>query len=369
MTREELYQQHLNAMYSTNAETCSEEEVEEIFARLLQCLPNDGKLYKYRSIEGDAFEYAYDGLESGYLWMARVDTLNDDLEGTLNFDLEEDIQVAKEKFLSQPWKYLNNLLQQNTNLRKGLLPIDRFCIDLIMKCVDQGTGEIDTKKAVDLLVVKGLTRQNAKRYIEKVKLWVRHAIEDAIPILRDTVDGLIGVNQMNKNNIFVHSMAITYDADNMWGYYANNNRGFCIEYDFNKAHFLPHETKSALCRCYEVHYQEQKPKFSFQKTFQYLIDGKNNQVLFKQIEAEFVEQLITKTGGWDKETEWRILLFQLNDCKLYADLVSKIILDERILNTVNAQKLIALAKRRNWQIEIRKLNIVGTKHIYEEYVG
>ena len=32
MTKEELYQQHLNAMYSTNAETCSEEEVEEIFA-------------------------------------------------------------------------------------------------------------------------------------------------------------------------------------------------------------------------------------------------------------------------------------------------------------------------------------------------
>ena len=86
MTKEELYQQHLNAMYSTNAETCSEEEVEEIFARLLQCLPNDGKLYKYRSIEGEAFAYALDGLQNNYLWMAKASTLNDDLDCVIRFD-------------------------------------------------------------------------------------------------------------------------------------------------------------------------------------------------------------------------------------------------------------------------------------------
>lgn len=369
MTKVELYQQHLNALLTTNLDNCQKEKIDEILTRFIQCLPNNGKLYKYRSIAGDAFEYAYDGLKSGYLWMARVDTLNDDLEGTLNFDLEEDIQAAKEKFLNQPWKYLNNLLQRNTNLRKDLPPIDRFCVDQIIQCVDQETGEIDTKKAVEFLVIKGLARQNAKRYIEKVKLWVQNAIEDAMSVLRDTVDGLVGINKINKNNIFVYSMAITHDADNMWGYYANNNYGFCIEYDFKKARFLPHEAKSKICRCYKVRYQEQKPKFSFQKTFQYLIEGQSNQALFKQIEAEFVEQLVTKTGGWDKEIEWRILMFQLKDCKLYADIVSKIIIDERILNTVNAQKLLALAKRRNWQIEIRKLNILGTKHIYEEYVG
>lgn len=369
MTREELYQQHLDALLTVNMDSCSEEKVDEILTRLLQCLPNNGKLYKYRSIDGTAFDYAYDGLESGYLWMARADTVNDDFEGTLNFDLEEDIQAAKAEFLSQPWKYLNNLLQQNTHVQKDWSPIDQFCMNQIMECVDKDTGEIDAKKAVELLGLKGFTRQNAKRYIQKTSLWVQNAIEDAMSVLRDTVDGLVGINKINKNNIFVYSMAITHDADNMWGYYANNNYGFCIEYDFKKARFLPHEAKSKICRCYKVRYQEQKPKFSFQKTFQYLIEGQSNQALFKQIEAEFVEQLVTKTGGWDKEIEWRILMFQLKDCKLYADIVSKIIIDERILNTVNAQKLLALAKRRNWKIDIRKLNILGTKHIYEEYVG
>lgn len=367
MTREELYQQHLDALLTVNMDSCSEEKVDEILTRLLQCLPNNGKLYKYRSIDGTAFDYAYDGLESGYLWMARADTVNDDFEGTLNFDLEEDIQAAKAEFLSQPWKYLNNLLQQNTHVQKDWSPIDQFCMNQIMECVDKDTGEIDAKKAVELLGLKGFTRQNAKRYIQKTSLWVQNAIEDAMSVLRDTVDGLVGINKKNRSSIFVYSMAITYNADNMWGYYANNNRGFCIEYDFNKAQFLSYEAKSKICRCYKVQYQDQKPRFSFRKTFQYLIGSEDNNELFKQIIAEVVEQLVTKTGGWDKETEWRILLFQLKDCKLYADLVSKIIIDERVLDTENAKRLITLAKMRNWQVEIRKLDLLGTKHIFKKY--
>ena len=368
MTREELYKKHFDALLTTNLETCREDEMDAILSNLLQCLPNGGKLYKYRSIDGDGFKHAYDSLEKGYLWAARADTVNDDFEGALNFDLEKDIQAAKEEFMSQPWKYLDNFLQANANNKKQFSPVDQFSMSQIIKCMNRETGELDKERAVSLLVSKGFKRLQAKQNIEKILSWIQNRIEEVIPILKDTVEGLVGINKMNRSNIFIFSMAITYDADNMWGYYANNNHGFCIEYDFNKALFLPYEAKSMLCRCYEVRYQDQKPKFSFRKTFQYLISGKSDKVLFKQIEAEFLEQLVTKTGGWDKETEWRILMFQLKDCKLYADIVSKIIIDERVISTDNAQKLINLAKKQNWQVEVRKLNSLGTKHIYEKYV-
>ncbi len=367
MTKEELYKQHFDALLTTDLDKCREEDIDAILANLLQCLPNEGKLYKYRSISGKAFANALDSLQNGYLWIARVDTVNDDFEGTLNFDFERDIQFAKTTFLKQPWKYVEYLLQENSEIKQKLSFIDRFYITQVLNCFNQETGEMDTEKAVGLLVSKGMKRQEAKHYIMKVLLWVQNSIEEGVSVLRDKVEGLIGINQKNRSNIFVCSMAITHDADNMWGYYANNNRGFCIEYDFNKVRFLSREAKSKICRCYEVHYQNQKPNFSFQKTFQYLICGKSDQALLKQIEVDFVEQLVTKTGGWDKETEWRILLFQLQDCKLYADIVSKIILDERVLNTVNARKLISLAKKRNWEIVIRKLNFIGTKHVYEKY--
>ena len=35
-------------------------------------------------------------------------------------------------------------------------------------------------------------------------------------------------------------------------------------------------------------------------------------------------------------------------------------------NTDNGQKLLALAKERKWRIYIRKLNYIGTEHVYEQ---
>ena len=51
MTKDELYEQHLQEVLSiAKIEDYSEEDVERVLDRLLQCLPNNGKLYKYRSI-------------------------------------------------------------------------------------------------------------------------------------------------------------------------------------------------------------------------------------------------------------------------------------------------------------------------------
>ena len=38
-----------------------------------------------------------------------------------------------------------------------------------------------------------------------------------------------------------------------------------------------------------------------------------------------------------------------------------------MLDTENGKKLLALAQERNWQIYIRKLNYIGTKHVYEKF--
>ena len=78
-------------------------------------------------------------------------------------------------------------------------------------------------------------------------------------------------------------------------------------------------------------------------------------------------RFITKTYDWNHEKEWRIVLSNLRDNnKIFADTVSGIIIDERVIKTDNAKKLIDLAKERLWTIKIRKKNYTGTKHIYEE---
>ena len=75
MAKNELYEEHLQEMFGMNLiDNYSDEEIYRVFDRLLQCLPNHGKLYKYRSMEGQAFNYAYDGLEKGYIYLARANT-------------------------------------------------------------------------------------------------------------------------------------------------------------------------------------------------------------------------------------------------------------------------------------------------------
>jgi len=76
--------------------------------------------------------------------------------------------------------------------------------------------------------------------------------------------------------------------------------------------------------------------------------------------------MITKRVDWKPEKEWRIFLNNVEH-KLPADLISGIILDERILNTENANKLIALAKERGWTLTVRQKNLVQTAHKYIPY--
>lgn len=76
-------------------------------------------------------------------------------------------------------------------------------------------------------------------------------------------------------------------------------------------------------------------------------------------------RLITKKIDWKHEKEWRLFLSNTEN-KQYIDLVSGIIIDERVLNTENAKRLIELSNKRGWSITVRRKNITTTKHIYEK---
>ena len=90
---EKLYQDHLSEMFSlSKIEDYSDDKIDHVLNRILQCLPNDGKLYKYRSIEGDSFENTYDSMANGYLWFPKASDLNDDEDTVLYYDPIESVE-------------------------------------------------------------------------------------------------------------------------------------------------------------------------------------------------------------------------------------------------------------------------------------
>ncbi len=367
-TKEELYKEHLEEMFGINIlENYSEQEVERVLDRLLKCLPNNGKLYKYRSMEGQAFDYAFDGLEKGYLYMAKASTLNDDMDCTLVFDPEKEVVDMANDFLEKPWLYLDNWVRANLDQLQWKNPVDIQAYITVMSCVDRESWQIDKDKAVDLFVKNGATKQQAENYIQGLLQLVEDKIAEHGEALKCPLGNLVNFNAINRENTYVFSMCEDYDSDNMWALYANNNKGFCIEYDYNKVLTLSAEIKKYLMSLYKVIYSSNLDYYSFKEMFFYFMTGKKDKEMYRQANMEMLIKTITKTSNWENEKEWRLLLCNLDyDNKIFADIVSGIIIDERVLENDNAKKLIALAKMRNWEINIRKLNRLRTKHVYEK---
>lgn len=370
MNKDQLYQEHLDLMFGTTTlENLSESIVDEIITRIIEFLPNNGKLYKYRSIEGESFDYAYDGLKNGYLYMARANTLNDDFDSTLNFDPEKDANKQMKLFLKKPWLYLEAWVRESLKQRQIFSsPYDKNAYQMLMSCVNNESYELDREKAINVFSQIGIDRQTSENYINKVLETVENEIRNNAENLKKPLSALINFNNESRKDIYIFSMSEDYDSDTMWAYYANSNKGFCIEYDYNKVKNLPFGKKRLLISLYKVVYKDCFDEYSFSDMLQYYLGGKKDYELLKRANMQTLTCMITKLGRWKEEKEWRIFLFNLDEKnKIFADIVSGLILDERIMNSENGIKLLNLAKEKNWSVTIRKRTRIGTGHLYEEY--
>ncbi len=367
MDKDKLYAEHLDEMFGiTSLDNLTEEDVDKIVTRVLCFLPNNGRLYKYRSIEGNSFEYAYDGLKNGYLYMAKANTLNDDLDSTLNFDAEKDINKQMQLFIEKPWHYLDTWAYVNFDHPMFQNPLENILYRLVMSCVNSITYELDKEKAIKLFAGMGVLREDVDEYIDNLLELANYEIEKHAENLKKPFSSMVNFNNESKKDIYIFSMSEDYDSDTMWAYYANSNKGFCIEYDYNKVKDLSFDKKRLLISIYKVIYRDQLEEHSLVGMLQYFIGGKKDTELFKRENRVALEHTITKLSKWQEEKEWRVFLCNLDDNnKIYADIVSGIIIDERALECDNGQMLIELAKEKGCDIKVRKRKRSGVGHYYE----
>ncbi len=363
-----LYQEHLDAMFRVPLSIkYSDTEVEQILDRLLQCLPNNGKFYKYRSINGKSFQYAYDSLQKGYLWLPKASELNDDLDTTLEYDPAKSMEEIKNYIFQHPVLVIQAVLRSPDGWHKLCRnAIEKISLEKIMACFDPDTRELNEKKAETALIGIGCPLHTAINYIAQTKQFVPTYIERNEESFKKLARDHLSYNHYIRTMSYVFSVSEEYDNDQMWAYYANNNLGFCIEYDFCKVKNLSPDLKRKMISFFKVIYNDHKQPFKFAPLLEWYLAGKEPPELFSETNYSTMVSLITKTENWKHEKEWRLLLTD-TDQKLFADLVSGMILDDRVLKKTNAKKLIALAKKRNWSIRIRKSNLSQTTHIYKQW--
>lgn len=366
---ETLYNEHFEEMTgANNLDEYSEADVDRVLCRLLKCLPNDGKFYKYRKGEGQDFDYAYDTLEKGYIWLAKATTLNDDVDTTINFDPEKDVKDVEQFFLNHPIELFTWIFKKTEESGDLLFGWDQLQNDLFRKviaCYDLETGEIDKQKAKRVFLYYGCTEQECDVTLVKIDELVKTYLIKNEDVLKKICENYLTINKKFREMSYVFCVSECYDLDTMWAYYADN-KGFCIEYDFKKIMSLPLETRRLFMSFYKVLYNNTKDRLSFIPDIQYFLGEYKDKTLLAESNKTKIAQLLTKQEKWKDEKEWRLFLCNTKN-KLYADLVSAIYIENSMLDTENGKKLLALAKERTWDVYIRKLNYIGTKHVYERF--
>ena len=84
------YEEYEERLYSYARKVITDEEVSDLFDELLKFLPNNGKLYKYKSLES----FHIDELEEKYIWLSSAKNLNDKKDCTFNSNYLQEQEVS-----------------------------------------------------------------------------------------------------------------------------------------------------------------------------------------------------------------------------------------------------------------------------------
>ena len=198
-TTEQLYQEHLDEMFAPDPKF-SDEDVERILDRILQCLPNEGKLYKYRSIEGKAFDNAFDSLKNGYLWLPKAEDLNDDEDTTLFYDPLKSAEEIKDYLFEHPYEFMSVVASApERKFKIGKTKHDEHIVKLACECYDKASGKLNKRKAILRMVKDGIPKEAAIEQLNKVELFIESYTENN----KKAIEALAEMHMKYNDNIVI----------------------------------------------------------------------------------------------------------------------------------------------------------------------
>lgn len=298
---------------------------------------------------------------NGYMWIAPANTLNDDFDSIIVADAESEGKRFMDYIMRDHTKTLYTLVKlrgrQYWN-EDGILRDISF--ESFLETIDPYSGEMDTKKIAQLL---GFS-EDSKAILDRLRILFTQLTDELRLVIDRHIHDLFYANAVVQEHYFVFSMSESYDLGNMWGYYADSGRGFCIEYDFNRSKDLGPAAMRYLLNTYKVIYSNISREIPAEVLAESFLFAPDNAQLKEQLVRYVFDRVLYKDSCWENEKEWRIVLGD-TDSRMPVDIVSAIIIDERSLQKSNTKKLLHLCKKRGWQVRVRKNNLFRSSHSYE----
>jgi hypothetical protein len=303
-------------------------------------------LYKYKSFNKNSLKL----LETDKIYLARPTEFNDPFDCGLKM-ASKDLPDNYIKEIIVPYTF--NALKQEYNCSyeeyDNLMRSENVIHDLAKFIVEKDMPYISPKER--------------DKYIE----------EDKKRFIEANLDpGL-------KENIYVTCFSETYESIVMWSHYANDHKGFCIEYDFKElgvndpvARFIFPVIYSKTL--FDMKDYLQDPNKDFGNVLKSYMDNIKEKDILNGITLPKLDQTVNnmvgfynaliKSGDWAYEKEWRYI-FIINTNKSVYLTVPKpkaIYLGAKILKE-NGEKILKIAKERD--ITVYKMKIKPSEFALE----
>ncbi|QPP28316.1 DUF2971 domain-containing protein [Pseudomonas aeruginosa] len=217
------------------------------------------RLFKYRSFDEKDRNIA--ALESDTIWCSSPFNFNDPYDCSLHFGFKKLANIIRRAL-----ENVNHIFSSAP--KHQLLPeeIDEICnSDDILKSI----AEVVDKKGIGILAAATFRSQ----------------LEDVIHEKRD------GLEKALRGSLQVASLCERYDSMLMWSHYAEDHKGFAVEYDVSR-------DQSLSKILWPVFYQ--KEVFDISET----IFGEHSE---KYNEAYMIGAASVKSDDWEYEREWRLV--------------------------------------------------------------
>lgn len=249
-------------------------------------------LFKYRPFDS----FAFDMLEKGYVYLCPAKNLDDKTECNTSIDFDR-------------------LMDLETNNLK------RECVEQIIKMIKPYTSEenyeLVKSKIYSIMNSNGTVKPN---YMLDVSMELQELIPEGIniaslvnrivgipekldnPSIRPQIERLIDLGICAKEKIGICSLCESSDADDMWNDYADNEKGYCVEYDVSEYAF----SKDILPVVYDDN-RETNLIIQIVANFigQMIIGFSNGEIQADQ--SQFIRLFLTKNTKWEKQKEWRLI--------------------------------------------------------------
>ena len=286
-------------------------------------------------VKGEEALNQYDDSERKAIESLLENEVYNSLQNNKSLVSEEEITEYIQKNPSVILSVMKPLLD-NTGLKERFPLIDAEMEGLYQKLINKEIIAISDKPVglTDFLKASGVDADVDQ--ITMAKLWAKGMNDPKLEQSAEQIDVLLKSMeeqiQAKMNDTFcIGSLASDYKNRLMWSHYADEHRGFCIEFDFSKG---PED-----CLPLPVVYSEKRVKMPWVPSQ----NPSKEQVRF--MTESFMKALVTKDIVWEYEHEWRMLIGAGDDKFVNMPPISCIYIGA-LCSDENKQKLRAIAQEK-----------------------